>query len=1526
MFWKICTSPDINNPDLISKSISKLMGLLKFSSNQKLENDIVKDSIENLKKGQAVIQSIEVIREMLASLDTPSESLMNTLIQNDAIRLTIASLKKVKADIKAAAAKNNSQVTEANVNQLLGDKNYNFETHVQKRLNFVYSLFAQMKDKKEIFNAIDAIWDELVENTILDAEVGYFKNWFTPLGTNQVNLELTKEILREFFSNKVKLLLKENRAGGNKNEILSIFTECFLRMNILAKNINPVVVRIEEEQSYTNETKHLLTKSPSKLEGIDDLWKTALEVPDKDMCMNLINFITNLYIRPELDVMDPDDGYSSYLKEFLDFCVEKYNSYDLTTSEGKTASWRILHMMKDVIDKTESRYVTPSLSLSSFYKGKTATITVDNKISNYFSTAKLIDVKVAGNTTIQHIKNAVAKELKRTTWRQVKLLKGYRKTEIPDRYNSRNLRELGISLNDKFVSEYRATPVIKAEPLVLNSDSLSQDPVINPKAIKAFKTIFNIFQVDGKMRPEQLVKMCEAVLDERNLTTEFSQVKETMSKYDKENKGYLSEDDLVAFYRDAAIYKSMAVMQNLKMLNFNDQLVLNDPSKVFEPKPEFLARDYLLESKSDFVLKLREATEHVPELQEEAWQVLSRLPPIPHVIKQILNLEGVKGVEKPNWEKIIDCRCPYKALYNLFILDFLLDDSKAEEGEHPLLQGLITVPVDQFKREWKIDFIKSGGYQHLFEVLKSFVEKGVKTEHEVLLFSFIMKAVKTYLLASVTIKNPSIYSNIAFIPTTKVPFTALSGKTTSDKKDEKTHSKTEEDQLKIQLEPKVETGAQPIGPLNEAEAKKTTTTGTTTNATTETAKKEEEKQLETLVEKAEFIAFREALISMGEGGDARVDKIETLRFLVRLCENILQKSEQQHFEELTIVELSLSIIFCFILSDQKLLTDLIVTDNIKLLEENSPSKAAGYSDFVSFFLAGLLAKRGYLYVKMFDNAFKILLREAGSKDIQTILVKVVFENSVKSDLALRDSARHIELAVLLLGSICSEGKDDKILLDKSDINSITDLRNLFFDIFGKIFKVKAASREELYFESELLSGYFKLLEKLLAIEPKLKTEIAVSNPQIVERLFSECLFNSPTGQTETKELICKNYFTRTAGFELLSELCRAEPENLQTLLKCGLKSLSMNLPKVSSWSYTVSQGKRSELGFVGLYNLSCICYMNAMLQQFYMTPTFRYGLLMADDGEAENIVPVEDKKIDVDDNLFHQLQKMFAFLDKSERRDYNPFEFCFSYKDHSGQPVNVMIQQDTKEFLDVFFDKIERSLKPTPFRNILYDVYGGKTINLIECSSCSNLRTSEDIFYNLSLEVKNLKNIGEGIEKFITEDTISDYKCEKCLQKCDVYKRTLIKECPNVLIVHLQRIIFDLDVLMNVKINSWYEFPQKLNLEEYTYSHYMKHHKNRNEKRVDPEDAEEMSTENLGIRGEHSYPMDSQLAPESGPVPSEPSNPEPQPASQPPKPVAPEENFEYNLAGVIVHLGSADVGHYYSYINVNRNDPGRVKM
>ena len=64
---------------------------------------------------------------------------------------------------------------------------------------------------------------------------------------------------------------------------------------------------------------------------------------------------------------------------------------------------------------------------------------------------------------------------------------------------------------------------------------------------------------------------------------------------------------------------------------------------------------------------------------------------------------------------------------------------------------------------------------------------------------------------------------------------------------------------------------------------------------------------------------------------------------------------------------------------------------------------------------------------------------------------------------------------------------------------------------------------------------------------------------------------------------------------------------------------------------------------------------------------------------------------------------------------------------------------------------------------------------------------------------------------------INEYKCDGCKKTVDVSKRTLITETPNVLIVHLQRIVFNFDTFRNDKVNQFFEFPEVLNLKPYSY-------------------------------------------------------------------------------------------------------------
>jgi hypothetical protein len=79
--------------------------------------------------------------------------------------------------------------------------------------------------------------------------------------------------------------------------------------------------------------------------------------------------------------------------------------------------------------------------------------------------------------------------------------------------------------------------------------------------------------------------------------------------------------------------------------------------------------------------------------------------------------------------------------------------------------------------------------------------------------------------------------------------------------------------------------------------------------------------------------------------------------------------------------------------------------------------------------------------------------------------------------------------------------------------------------------------------------------------------------------------------------------------------------------------------------------------------------MNSMMQQFFMVPPFRYNLMCVDDEIEPNLQAYKNEQ--VDDNMLHQLQKLVAHLELSQRTEYIPNEFCFSFKEFDGTPCNT---------------------------------------------------------------------------------------------------------------------------------------------------------------------------------------------------------------------------------------------------------------
>ena len=84
--------------------------------------------------------------------------------------------------------------------------------------------------------------------------------------------------------------------------------------------------------------------------------------------------------------------------------------------------------------------------------------------------------------------------------------------------------------------------------------------------------------------------------------------------------------------------------------------------------------------------------------------------------------------------------------------------------------------------------------------------------------------------------------------------------------------------------------------------------------------------------------------------------------------------------------------------------------------------------------------------------------------------------------------------------------------------------------------------------------------------------------------------------------------------------------------------------------------------------------MISMIQQFFLIPPFRNGILLAKDGLSHTHSIYNDREYD--DNVLHQFQNIYTKLLKTARKDVHITDFCLSFKDWEGQPVDVTVQQD----------------------------------------------------------------------------------------------------------------------------------------------------------------------------------------------------------------------------------------------------------
>uniref|UniRef100_A0AAR2LFU1 ubiquitinyl hydrolase 1 n=1 Tax=Pygocentrus nattereri TaxID=42514 RepID=A0AAR2LFU1_PYGNA len=439
--------------------------------------------------------------------------------------------------------------------------------------------------------------------------------------------------------------------------------------------------------------------------------------------------------------------------------------------------------------------------------------------------------------------------------------------------------------------------------------------------------------------------------------------------------------------------------------------------------------------------------------------------------------------------------------------------------------------------------------------------------------------------------------------------------------------------------------------------------------------------------------------------------------------------------------------------------------------------------------------------------------------------------------------------------------------------------------------------------------------------------IFVLLPSSLQELIDDFIFPASnvylqymkSGEFPTEQAIpvCSSPATITAGFELLVALAVGCVRNLKQIvdtLTDMYYSGMCSCEALTEWEYLPPVGPRPNKGFVGLKNAGATCYMNSVIQQLYMIPPIRNGILAiegtgsdVDDDMSGDEKQDNESNVDPRDEVFsyhHQFDDKPSLNKSEDRKEYNigvlrHLQVIFGHLASSrlqyyvprgfwkqfrlwGEPVNLREQHDALEFFNSLVDSLDEALKALGHPAMLSKVLGGSFADQKICQGCPHRYECEESFTTLNVDIRNHQNLLDSMEQYVKGDLLEGanaYHCEKCNKKVDTVKRLLIKKLPPVLAIQLKRFDYDWERECAIKFNDYFEFPRELDMEPYTVAGVAK------------------------LEGSDVHPENQVIQQ------NEPSEPEPPCSSR------------YRLVGVLVHSGQASGGHYYSYI-IQRNGSG----
>ncbi|KIW96171.1 uncharacterized protein Z519_03238 [Cladophialophora bantiana CBS 173.52] len=223
--------------------------------------------------------------------------------------------------------------------------------------------------------------------------------------------------------------------------------------------------------------------------------------------------------------------------------------------------------------------------------------------------------------------------------------------------------------------------------------------------------------------------------------------------------------------------------------------------------------------------------------------------------------------------------------------------------------------------------------------------------------------------------------------------------------------------------------------------------------------------------------------------------------------------------------------------------------------------------------------------------------------------------------------------------------------------------------------------------------------------------------------------------------------------------------------------------------------------------------------------------------------------------LVLELAKVFAYMQNSYEKSIDPSMAVEAITTYEGEQIDVSVQMDVDEFFNLLFDRLESQIDPSA-RAAFKSMYGGQLVQQVKSKECDHISERLEPFSAVQVEIKGKARLEDSLRAYVEGEVLqgeNKYSCTSCGRHVDAVKRACLKDVPDNLIFNLKRFDYDIMTGMRTKVNDEFQFPDTLDIAPYT----------------------------LARLSDEQQPGDPDY---------------------------------FQLTGVIVHSGTADSGHYYSFI------------